>query len=196
MLKLPSRFDAYVTPERALEANIIKATFICAFTNVQFQANLIDIKNYASTIESAYGSTDLSSSAEGLCSYAEALITFSSSLRLLNINNPKSLTRDTLAARWSALSTALKHLTAATKVPETENLVKIHIARGDVEVHRFQLGQMDVVFEPARDNSSVLLRNAGKYYAGAKNVASTFGGWEEEVSCSLPYQSYLILFLK
>jgi len=60
-------------------------------------------------------------------------------------------------------------------------VVKIHIARGDVEINRFQLGQLDVVFEPARDNRDVLLRNAGKFYVGAKNFARTYG-WAEEVS--------------
>ncbi|PVH88923.1 hypothetical protein DL98DRAFT_159187 [Cadophora sp. DSE1049] len=172
------KLDKYLTgTSRFLEANIIRASFLSAFANLQLQANLTDIKNYASAIETAYSPLDLSTSAEGLCSYAEALIAFNSTLRLLN--NPKTNTRETLSARWSALSTALKNLTAATKVPHVENVVKIHIARGDVEVNRFQLGQLDVVFEPARDNRDVLLRNAGKFYVGAKNFTRTYG-WAEE----------------
>ncbi|KAK0110478.1 hypothetical protein ONS96_002087 [Cadophora gregata f. sp. sojae] len=172
------KFDQYLTnTDRNLEAKIIRASFLSAFANLQFQADPTDIQTYASAIENAHSALDLSTSAEGLCSYAEALIAFNSTLRLLN--NPKINSRETISARWSALSTALKNLTAATKVPDVENVVKIHIARGDVEVNRFQLGQLDVVFEPARDNTDVLLRNAGKFYVGAKNFARTYG-WAEE----------------
>ncbi|KAH7409413.1 hypothetical protein BKA64DRAFT_664886 [Cadophora sp. MPI-SDFR-AT-0126] len=172
------KLDKYlIGTNRSLEANIARASFLSAFANLQLQASLTDIKTYASAIETAYSPLDLSASAEGLCSYAEALIAFSSTLRLLK--EPKLNTRETVSARWSALSTALKNLTAATKVPDVENVVKIHIARGDVELNRFQLGQLEVMFEPARDNRDVLLRNAGKFYVGAKNFARTYG-WAEE----------------
>ncbi|CZT05553.1 uncharacterized protein RAG0_11588 [Rhynchosporium agropyri] len=174
------KLDQYVTgTDRFLEANITKANFLCAFINLQFQANLTDINRYAETIHTAYSTINLEASAEGLCSYAEALIAFNSSTRILTTTDPKVNSRDTLAARWSSLSKALKHLTAASEIPEVDNIVKIHIARGDVEVSRFQLGQTDIVFDPARDNSEVLLKNAGKFYVGAKNLASTLG-WEDE----------------
>lgn len=64
-----------------------------------------------------------------------------------------------------------------------DNIVKIHIARGDVEVLRFQLGQTEIAFKVAVDNGNVLLGNAGKFYIGAKNNAD-FQGMDEEVSSS------------
>lgn len=99
------------------------------------------------------------------------------------LSNPKALIRENISARWTALTTALKCLTAASKIPDAENLVKIHIARGDCEVNRFQLGQMEVPFETASNNSEVLLKNAGKMYVGAKNLAANYN-WEEQV-CDL-----------
>ncbi|KAL2074641.1 hypothetical protein VTL71DRAFT_8419 [Oculimacula yallundae] len=172
------KLDQYVIgTNRSLEANITKAAFLCAFSNLQFQANLTSTKHYADSIQTAYSSIDLTTSAEGLCSYADSLIAFNSSTRLSS--HKDSNDRETLAARWLALTTALKHLTTASKIPDVDNIVKIHIARGDVEISRYQLGQLDVVFEPARVNSDVLLKNAGKFYAGARYLAGTYG-WEDE----------------
>lgn len=64
-----------------------------------------------------------------------------------------------------------------------DNIVKIHIARGDVEILRYQLGQMEIAFKAAVDNGNVLLGNAGKFYIGAKNNAD-FQGLEDEVGNS------------
>ncbi|KAL5327071.1 hypothetical protein ACEPPN_004762 [Leptodophora sp. 'Broadleaf-Isolate-01'] len=180
------KLDTYVLgTSRSLEANMTKANFICAFTNLQFQANLTDVKRYADSIQAAYSPLDLTTSPEGLCSYAEALIAFNSTLRLQLLNYPQTNSRETIAARWTALTTALKHLTAATKIPDADNLVKIHIARGDVEVSRFQLGQTDIVFETARDNKDVLLRNAGKFYVGAKSLAGNYGFVDEGIEAAV-----------
>ncbi|KAH7360415.1 hypothetical protein BKA65DRAFT_184467 [Rhexocercosporidium sp. MPI-PUGE-AT-0058] len=182
-----AKLDTYLTnTTRSMEAALTKANFISAFTNLQFQANLVDAKRYADAIQTAYTPLDLTTSAEGLCSYAESLIAFNSTLRLQLLNHPGTNNQETLSARWTALTTALANLTAASKIPGVDNIVKIHIARGDVEISRFQLGQMeDVVFEKARGNRDVLLRNAGKFYLGAKSIAGSEGLEDESVEAAV-----------
>lgn len=97
---------------------------------------------------------------------------FNSAVRLSGNTNALDL-------RWTALSSAVKYLTTASKIYGADNVVKIHIARGDCEVGRFQLGEDG--FKAAFDNREVLLRNAVKFYAGAKNLAPTHA-IQDEVS--------------
>ncbi|CAL3964998.1 unnamed protein product [Diplocarpon coronariae] len=157
---------------RSIEANIARAAFVSALTNLQFQAHILSAKIYADQISTAYD-FEMSNSAEGLCGFAEALMTFNTTVRFVS-NDPK-----TLDYRWTALSVALKHLTSASKINGADNLAKIHIARGDVEISRFQLGQSGWAHKSAVDNRDTLLRNAGKFYVGAKGLAAA-NGWKEE----------------
>ncbi len=177
-----SRLSSYAGPDGLdIEALIIRANFISAFSNLQFQADLISVKHYADAIASAYKlppNFDLNTSAEALCSYAESLISFNAAVGRFVQNN-----QENLLLRWSALTNALKYFSTASKIPGVDNIAQIHIARGDVEVLRYQLGQMDIAFKPAADNGNVLLGNAGKFYTGARNNAD-FLQLEDEVSDS------------
>lgn len=78
-----------------------------------------------------------------------------------------------LQSRWQALTTALNALTTASKIPSADNLPKIHLARGDVELLRFQLGQPPNNFDSAAKNAGVLVKNAEKFYRGAKALAGS-----------------------
>ncbi|KAI9055264.1 hypothetical protein LZ554_000228 [Drepanopeziza brunnea f. sp. 'monogermtubi'] len=161
---------------RGLEAAIYRATFTSAHSCLKFQASLLDGKSYLSSIKTAYA-FPLDTSAEGLCRFAEALVTFNTTVRL-SLHDAKAL-----QLRWAALSEALKYFTAASQIYGADNIVKIHIARGDCEVGRFQLGESG--FKAAFDNREVLLRNAGKFYAGAKALAPTHAHENEEFEAML-----------
>ena len=124
----------------------------------------MDIQTYAHVLEEAFRGLELGGNAEGLCDCAEALLAFNSSVR---VNGGGSADLD---ARWKALTSALENLTAATKIPDVENVANIHMLRGDVELLRWQLGRDDgnAGYEVARKNAGTLVRNAEKFYRGAK----------------------------
>jgi hypothetical protein len=56
-----------------------------------------------------------------------------------------------------------------SKLPTADNLPKIHLLRGDVELLRFQLGIQG--YEPAIKGGSVLVSNAEKFYRGSRTLA-------------------------
>ena len=92
-----------------------------------------------------------------------------------------SAANEVLESRWKALSAALDALTAASKLPSADNLAKIHLARGDVELLRFQLGQPPAAaYDVASKNAAVLARNAEKFYRGAGALARAAGQASEE----------------
>lgn len=124
----------------------------------------MDLSTYAQVLEDAFAELESSSNAEGLCDRAEALIAFNSAVRLTGESEASEM-------RWKALSSALENLTAATKLPDAENVGKMHLLRGDVELLRFQLGQGDEGYGIAAKNAATLLKNAEKFYRGAKALA-------------------------
>ena len=137
----------------------------------------MDIQTYAHVLEEAFRGLELGGNAEGLCDRAEALLAFNSSVR---VNGGGSADLD---ARWKALTSALENLTAVTKIPDVENVANIHMLRGDVELLRWQLGQGDGNggYEVARKNAGTLLKNAEKFYRGAKALAQAQMGEGMEI---------------
>lgn len=75
-----------------------------------------------------------------------------------------------IVARWGALTQALTALGAAVKLPNVENLARIHLTRGDAELARYQLRVMTGY--PGTVAPEVLLKNAGVFYRGAGNQAA------------------------
>lgn len=190
--KLPAYLSISSDPvpaERTNEVLITRATFLAALADTTLRSDAIDIPTYARTIEEAFSydslSTTLSSNPEGLCNKAESLITFSQSLRIISLLPSKEEQQLIPAARWKALTTAIASLTAASKLPNAENLVKIHLARGDIELYRYRLGRSSgegEAYAPAAKNGSTLLKNAATYYRGAAALArSDAVSWEEEL---------------
>jgi hypothetical protein len=126
---------------RELEAAIARGNLLSAFADACFRCSMYKIEDYQKELDNAWTieRIDLNSCPEALCNMAESLITFATSLRAdddyNNYDNPKP---KFLSARFKALSTALERLTAASKLPDADNLVKIHLLRGDVEMWRYQ----------------------------------------------------------
>jgi len=132
----------------------------------------IDTPTYYGALNDAFATIDLDNDQTGLVNKAEALIAYN--FAVFQNYNPKS-NIDTLESRWKALSTAIKCLTAASKLPAVNSLAPIHLARGDVELLRYQLGQGQDAYDVAAKAGSVLVANAEKFYRGAGAIAKAEG---------------------
>ncbi|KAJ8065359.1 hypothetical protein OCU04_006047 [Sclerotinia nivalis] len=160
------------TTDREQEAGLAKSNFVAALADANFRSQRIDIGTYERTLNGAYSSLILDDHPEGLCDKAEAFISYNSSLRL---NHEAAQSPEVSASRWKVLTAALDSLTKASKLPSADNLSKIHILRGDVDLLRFQLGQPPCDYDIALKNGAVLAKNAEKFYRGAGNLAKMEG---------------------
>lgn len=115
---------------------------------------------------------------EGLCDRAESYINCSNTLRLSHSGDSAECSK----LRWGLLTAANQDLTTASAFKDDENIVKIHLKKGDVELWRFQLGQPPRNFEVAAKNQAVLLKNAEKHYRGAGNLATVAAAYDNEGS--------------
>ncbi|KAF5873492.1 uncharacterized protein Bfra_004953 [Botrytis fragariae] len=174
MTLLGQKLQTYLegTVDRQQEAGLAKSNFIAALADANFRFQRIDIGTYERTLNDAYASLSLDDHPEGLCDKAEAFISYNSSLRL---NHEAAQSPEVSASRWKVLTAALDNLTKASKLPSAENLPKIHILRGDVDLLRFQLGQPPSNYEVSFKNGAVLTKNAEKFYRGAGNFAKVEG---------------------
>jgi tetratricopeptide (TPR) repeat protein len=183
---LNTKLPAYVPgTDRDEEAALTRANFIAALANANFRSQRLDALTYQRAVDDAFGVLDLAHDPEGLCNKAEALIAYSSALGAAHDTSHN--TPDTASqARWTALTSALEALTAASKLPPTaatgqNNLAAIHLLRGDVELLRYQLGQVPVAAVPAAVKSApTLLKNAATYYRGAEKEAEAAKTRHEE----------------
>ncbi|CCU80330.1 hypothetical protein BGHDH14_bgh04734 [Blumeria hordei DH14] len=169
---ITSKLEDYLTnKERISEAFITRASFQCAFATAQFRCSHIDLSTFSRVTYNAYSDIDLSESPRGLCECAESFISYNTSLRQSSDDHND----ETLHMRWKALTWASEHLTAASKLSAAENTEKIHLTRGDVELLRYQLGQVEGGISIAKASSTVLLRNADKFYRGSASIARNKG---------------------
>jgi hypothetical protein len=170
--------------DRQAEAALIRANFLTAAADANFRFHLLPLQTYTSTLHTSY-SLDLDNNPEGLVNKAEALLTYNTSLRLFAAPEDEAQIKELAGARWQALSAALTSLTAASKLPSAENLPKIHLLRGDCEILRFQLSQAPFSYDAAVKNAATLLKNAEKFYRGAKGLAAPAGEEKEGLEASV-----------
>lgn len=114
---------------------------------------------------------DLTNHVEGLGKRADALGTCSISVRL----SPEGNTVEAGTIRWTILSQALQDLTAISKFPDDVNMGQINLLRGDMELMRSLLSLPPVNLDVAVKNFRVLVKNAEKYYRGAKGLTAAEG---------------------
>lgn len=176
-----NRMPTYVEgSSREYEATLARAKFICALTEVIYRSGRVEIETYHQEITRAFSpELILSADPEGLCSKADAHMSFNTAVADLPPTHDQEAFKKSLVLRWKSLSTALDALTAASKLPNADNLPKIHIARGDVELNRWRLGSAPWEYAMAQQNGSLLLRNAQTYYRGAAALARRDGAVEE-----------------
>lgn len=179
---IQSRLPAYVEgSDRQYEAGLARAKLICAMHEVLYRGGNADLQTYKQEVGQAFGpDLDVSADPDGLCSKAEALTSLNGALAdLPPYEDPEAL-KLSLSVRWQSLSTALDALTAASKLPNPDNLPKIHLARGDAELQRWRLGTAPWNHPMAQQNGAMLLKNAQTYYRGAAALARRDGAAEEE----------------
>lgn len=167
---------------RGAEVALTRANFISALAEANFRTQRIDVGTYEGALSEAYGNLDLSAYPKGLVDKAEALVAYNNALRI-NIGATES--QEISTSRWKALTAALDSLTAASKLPTAENLAKIHLARGDVELLRFQLGRPPGNYDIALKNAAVLVKNAEKFYRGGGNIAKSVGDMNEVAEAAI-----------
>ncbi|KAF7593176.1 hypothetical protein BBP40_011889 [Aspergillus hancockii] len=179
---LQEKISVYVEgSSRQYEASLARAKFTCALSEVLYRSERIEVDTYHTEIARVFGpELDLSADPEGLCSKADALTSFNTALTDLPPSHDHEVFAKSLALRWLALSTALDALTKASKLPDAENLPKIHLARGDVEMNRWRLGMSPWEYNMAQQNATTLLQNAQTYYRGAAALARRDGSASEE----------------
>jgi hypothetical protein len=176
---LKTRIAAYVEgTDRQHEVSLARAKFWSALTEVLYRTGRIDIETYKREINGAFGpDLDLANDPDGLCSKAEALMSFNSAAGDVASSREFS---GTSVLRWQALSSALDALSTASKLATAENVPKIHLARGDVEMCRWHLGHPPWNHQVSQESSPTLLQNAQTYYRGATAIARRNGAAEEE----------------
>ena len=84
-----------------------------------------------------------------------------------------------LQSCWDIYSLAATDLTMASKFRDDENIGKIFLTRGDIELLRASLGRPPYNFPAASKNGELLTRNAEKHYRGAKVLSQSSGEREE-----------------
>ncbi|KAE8306980.1 hypothetical protein BDV41DRAFT_582786 [Aspergillus transmontanensis] len=179
---LQEKISAYVEgSSRHYEASLARAKFTCALNEVLYRSGRIEVETYQTEIAHVFGpDLDLSADPEGLCSKADALTSFNTAVSDLPPSHDHEVFRNSLILRWQSLSAALDALTKASKLPDADNLPRIHVARGDVEMNRWRLGMSPWEYTIAQQNATVLLRNAQTYYRGAAALARRDGNADEE----------------
>lgn len=182
---LQGKIATYVAgTNRHHEVSLARANFICALADTCYRTGRIDLQTYEKEIASAFGPyLDLSQDPQGLCDKADALIAFISaiyeSISASTEQNPHQLTLLN-ALLWNHLTMASTSLSSAAKLPTTHKLAKIHIARGDVELFRFRLGEAPLFHAVAKKHAKTLLKNAEVYFRGAAGIAKSEGSVDEE----------------
>ncbi|OKL59707.1 hypothetical protein UA08_05139 [Talaromyces atroroseus] len=179
---LRTKIAAYVQgTDREQEVALARARFLAALTEVLYRSGRVDVETYQRELSGAFPpELNLSDDPEGLCSKAEALTSFNSAIADIPPTSSIEEGQRSLILRWQGLSAALEELTAASKLATADNVSKIHIARGDVEMARWHLGRPPWNHAAAHENAATLLKNAQTYYRGAAALARRDGDSEQE----------------
>lgn len=177
---LRSKLVTYIEgSSRQYEACIARAKYTCGLSEVLYRGRRIDFETYHREVARAYESEVDPGDPDGLCSKADAFTSLNAALAEMPPSDTDALNKS-VTVRWQVLSSALDALTTASKIRDAENLPKIHIARGDVELHRWRLGFAPWNHAMAQQNGGTLIRNAQTYYRGAAALARRDGAVEEE----------------
>ncbi|MCJ1478459.1 hypothetical protein MMC13_007139 [Lambiella insularis] len=160
--------------DRVQEVSLSTANLTCACADAAFRTGHINLTTYLDELNMAFSKdVGLPDSAQALCDKADASLALTASIRV-TINIASVSASDVSAlndVQWKQLTQALTDLTAATKVPNSHNLFKIHLRRGDCELMRYSLGKPPQSYKLAVQNADMLLKNAETYYRGAAKLA-------------------------
>ncbi|CAG8949410.1 hypothetical protein HYFRA_00005039 [Hymenoscyphus fraxineus] len=166
--------------ERELDAAVGQAGLVSSISETKYRVRVIEFRAYSAAVEEAWARLDLEKHVEGLCNRAESYTTASNTIfegEAANSADP-SIISEIAKLQWMLFSLAAQDVTAASKFRDDDNIGKIFLMRGDLELSRASLGRPPLDLELAQKNRGVLLGNAEKYYRGAKVLTS--GGETQE----------------
>lgn len=184
---LQSRVELFSkSSERLGEIRLMKAKFWTALADAKFHHQNIGILAYEHELNISFDRNfDLQRNEQGLIDRADAEITFCNSILETNrgISEPEVLQLSSI--RWRHVTKALEDLTAASKLPQADNLARVHLRRGDCELMRYGLGKGPYPHELAAKSTPTLIGNAEIYYRGAAKLGLITGAAEEEREASV-----------
>ncbi|EPE31874.1 TPR-like protein [Glarea lozoyensis ATCC 20868] len=170
--------------ERGLDGAIAQASLISAVSEAKYRMGLPgnDFEAYINNIKTAWSNIDLQNHAQGLWNRAETFTTASQAISdhdgQLGSGSSSTISKIT-KLQWEAYSLAATDLTTASKFRDDDNIGKIFITRGDIELLRAALGRGSNAFPAAQKNQEILIKNAEKYYRGAKVLTESSREKEE-----------------
>jgi len=175
--------------DRHQEAALINARFLCALLDASFRSGELEVSTYERELAAAYNQAiDLSNNPHCLCDRADSEITFSTSVQASLQENLHAQSEDLYQINtisWKHLTMALNDLAAASKLPEVQNLPRIHLRRGDCELLRYRLSEEPASYDVAVKSASTLIKNAEVYYRGSARLARNEGAVDEEREASV-----------
>lgn len=187
---LRDKIALYVdSTDRHQEAALISAKFLCALLDASFRSGELEVSTYERELAAAYNQAiDLSNNPHCLCDRADSEITFITSVQAslqenLHVQSEDLYQINTIS--WKHLTMALNDLAAASKLPEVQNLPRIHLRRGDCELLRYRLSEEPASYDVAVKSAATLIKNAEVYYRGSARLARNEGAADEEREASV-----------
>ena len=180
---LRDRIASYVTgSSRYHEASLAQAKLTCALSDEAFRGGRLDLPTYERELNAAFDiqDLDLSNDPPSLCDKADAELAFIASVQSALQQAQSTELGQISSICWKHITRALDSLTAASKLPDTQNLPRIHLRRGDCELLRLHLGDAPLKYDLAVKSTPTLLKNAEIYFRGAANLAKKDVAAEEE----------------
>ena len=181
--ELQGKINSYNSgSNRKHEIALSKANFIAAISDAAFRGGKLDILTYERELNAAFSDPDLdlNKDPQGLCDKADAHLSFNTSVQNAVQQRPVSESAQTGSICWVHITKALDSLTAASKLPNAQNLPRIHVQRGDCELLRLHLGEAPLNYDLAIKSASTLLTNAEVYFRGAAALAKSSEDAAEE----------------
>ena len=177
--KLSDQINLYSqNPERRKDSVLSKTSFLCSFANAQYRLRVSDLSTYEHDFNAYVQESEayIKNDAQALCMVAEAHIDFNSNIEERFGHEGNALAFEDLNTlgeiRWQHITQALDHYTTASKLPNVENLARVHTSRGDCEMLRLRLGEAPFHYKLAQKSERTLVKNASVYYGAATKVLS------------------------
>ena len=185
---LRDRIARYVDgTERHQEAALTNAEFTCALLDASFRSGQLDVSTYERELSVAFNQgINISNDPQGLCDKADIEILFITSVQASIQDKLLAHAQDLSqlhALRWKHLTVALDNLAAAAKLPQVQNLPRIHLRRGDCELLRYRLAEAS--YDMAVKSAATVIKNAEVYYRGSARFARNEGAADEEREASV-----------
>ena len=182
--ELQGKIDSYgAGSNRKHEVALSKANFIASISDAAFRGGKLDALTYERELNAAFShqDLDLDKDPQGLCDKADAYLSFNTSVQNAMQQAPANEITQAGSSGWKHITKALDSLTSASKIPNAQNLPRIHLQRGDCELLRLHLGEAPLNYDLAIKSASTLLKNAEVYFRGAAALAKSSEDAAEEL---------------